>query len=98
MSLAALIKGDIRLILLRALEAAPGYELNESILHKRVGHFGHQVSRDVIKTEIAWLKEQDLLTYEDVCGYYVATLTVRGADVAVGRATVPGVERPRPKG
>ncbi len=97
MSLAHLISGNIRLILLRAMEEAPGYKLNESILHTVVGRFGHNVSRDVIKTELAWLREQGLITTEDVIGYYVATLTQRGADVAAGRATVPGVERPSPR-
>jgi hypothetical protein len=31
---------------------------------------------------------------DDVEGVYVATLTTRGADVAAGRAVVPGVKRP----
>lgn len=97
MSLATLISGNIRLILLRAMEEAPGYSLNESILHTVVGRFGHNVSRDVIKTELAWLKEQGLVTYEEVLGYYVVTLTQRGADVAAGRSNVPGVERPSPR-
>jgi hypothetical protein len=97
MSLASLISANIRLILLRAMEEAPGYELNESILHTIVGKFGHNVSRDRIKTELSWLKEQDLVSYQEVLGYYVATLTQRGLDVSAGRATVPGVDRPSPR-
>lgn len=97
MSLSTLISGNIRLILLRAMEEAPGYSLNESILHTVVGRFGHNVSRDLIKTELAWLREQGLISTETVVGYYVATLTTRGADVATGRSTIPGVERPSPR-
>lgn len=97
MSLATLISGDIRLILLRAMEEVPGYQLNESVLHKAVGIFGHNVSRDVIRTELAWLREQGLITMDEVLGYFVATLTTRGADVATGRSTIPGVERPSPR-
>lgn len=97
MSLATLISSNIRLILLRAMEEAPGYNLNESILHTIVGKFGHSVSRDVIKTELSWLKEQGLVSLENVIGYYVVTLTQRGADVAAGRSSVPGVERPSPR-
>ena len=96
MSLSTLISGNIRLILLRSMEEAPGYSLNESILHTVVGRFGHNVSRDVIKTELSWLREQGLISTEEVVGYYVATLTPRGADVATGRSSVPGVERPSP--
>jgi len=96
MSLSTLISGNIRLILLRSMEEAPGYSLNESILHTVVGRFGHNVSRDVIKTELSWLREQGLISTEEVVGYYVATLTTRGADVATGRSSVPGVERPSP--
>ena len=96
MSLSTLISGNIRLILLRSMEEAPGYSLNESILHTVVGRFGLNVSRDVIKTELSWLREQGLIRTEEVVGYYVATLTTRGADVATGRSSVPGVERPSP--
>ena len=96
MSLETLISSNIRLILLRAMEEAPGYSLNESILHTVVGRFGHNVSRDVIKTELSWLREQGLISTEEVVGYYVATLTTRGADVATGRSSIPGVERPSP--
>ncbi|MCM0081792.1 ArsR family transcriptional regulator [Geomonas sp. Red32] len=94
---ANVISSNLRLILVRALEQSPGYELNESILHTVVTRFGHNVSRDVIKTELTWLKEQGLLTLEEVMGYYVATLTQRGIDVANGRSTVPGVDRPSPR-
>jgi hypothetical protein len=87
---------DIRLIILRALEQVPGYSLNESILHSVVGRFGHKCGRDCIRTQIAWLCEQGLLTYDDVEGCYVATATGRGIDVAIGAAVVPGVKRPRP--
>ena len=96
MSLSTLISGNIRLILLRSMEEAPGYSLNESILHTVVGRFGLNVSRDVIKTELSWLREQGLIRTEEVVGYYVATLTTRGADVATGRSSIPGVERPSP--
>lgn len=97
MSLATLISGNIRLILLRAMEEAPGYSLNESILHTVVTNFGHNVSRDIIKSEMSWLKEQGLICINEVVGYYVATLTTRGADIATGRSTIPGVERPSPR-
>jgi hypothetical protein len=92
------VRKDLRLIMLRALEQDPGYDLNESILHSIVGQFGHNVTRDQIRTEVAWLQEQGFVSTKDVVGCLVATLTERGADVATGRAVVPGVKRPSPKG
>jgi hypothetical protein len=55
-------------------------------------------TRDQIKTELAWLAEQQLVTSEDHAGLVVATLTERGLDVAEGRTVVPGVQRPSPRG
>jgi len=93
-----LLISDIRLVILRALEQDLGYSHNESIIHSVVEKFGHRCSRDCIRTQLAWLREQQLVTIEDVAGYMVVTITQRGADVACGRASVPGVKRPNPRG
>ncbi len=93
-----LLISDIRLVILRALEQDLGYSHNESIIHSVVEKFGHRCSRDLIRTQLAWLREQQLVTIEDVAGYMVAAITQRGADVACGRASVPGVKRPNPRG
>lgn len=98
MSFAEQITEDIRLVILRALEEDAGYDLNESVLQSVLQELGHTVSRDRVRVELAWLKEQGLIQLKDVVGVQVAKLTARGADVATGRATVPGVKRPRPRG
>lgn len=98
MSYADMITADIRLVILRALEEDAGYDLNESVLHSVLTALGHTVSRDRVRVELAWLAEQGLVTLTDVVGVQVALLTERGADVATGRAVVPGVKRPRPRG
>ncbi len=88
----------VRLAILRLLVEAPGYALNSSILVDAVGALGLAASRDQIRGEIAWLAEQGLVTADELPGgLVVATLTERGSDVASGRATVPGVQRPTPK-
>ena len=97
MSFAELLTADIRLVILRALEEDAGYSHNESILQSVLEAFGHIASRDRVRTELHWLKEQGLVVLKDVMGIQVATLTARGADVALGRAVVPGVKRPRPE-
>lgn len=91
------ITADLRLVLLRVLECAPGYECNSSILQRSVEDYGHNPSRDQVHTELSWLAEQGLVTLEKpVATVVVATLTGRGQDVAKGRSNVPGVKRPGP--
>lgn len=96
MGFADLVASDRRLVILRALESDLGYSHNESIIHSILGEFGHRCSRDLVRTDLAWLKEQGLVTLEDVSGIYVTTITQRGVDVATGATMVPGVKRPGP--
>lgn len=88
----------LRIALLRVLNAAPSCRANSSILHSALPEVGLTPTRDQIKTELAWLAEQQLLTADDHNGLVVATLTERGMDVAEGRTVVPGVQRPTPRG
>jgi hypothetical protein len=87
-----------RLNMLLALEEMPSYQANESILHAVLDRYGHNVSRDKVRTNVTWLQEQGLVSVEMVGRTQVATLTARGIDVALGRSTQPGVKRPEPKG
>lgn len=88
----------VRIGILRLLAEAPGYALNSSIITDALAALGLPASRDQVRGEIAWLAEQGLATADELPGgLIVATLTERGADVASGRATVPGVQRPGPK-
>lgn len=85
---------DRRLVILRSLIDCNN-EANESILNDCLDAYGHNVSRDVVRTQIDWLQEQGLVTVEDLRGFYVVTITGRGQDVAEGRARVSGVKKPR---
>lgn len=99
MSFAEHLAEDRRLVHLRLLAEAPGYAANESLLHTALSRFGHHVSRDQVRGDLAWLAEQGLVTAESIgpgIGLVVATITRRGLDAAHGRATVPGVKRPAP--
>ena len=88
----------LRLAVLQILAEDAGYSANEGMLSAALKWIGHGISRDRLRTELAWLAEQDLVRVEDVCGLRVARLTQRGEDVARGRAQVPGVARPGPGG
>ena len=91
-----ILQEDRRLVILRSLNEMAGYEANESIINQCLEQYAHNVSRDVVRSELAWLEEQQLINLRDVSGYMVAKLTARGADAATGKATVPGVKKPRP--
>jgi len=92
-----LTRSDMRLAMLRSIQD-DGYALNESVLQSVLKLYGHNVSRDQVRTQIRWLEEQGLVSVEDVSGILVAQLTGRGMDVANGCAVVDGVKRPRPRG
>lgn len=86
-----ILNSDQRLVILRSLVEC-GDSANESILQTCLQTYGHRVSRDTVRTLLAWLREQGLVTLSDVSGCYVAGITGRGEDVAFGLATVPGVK------
>lgn len=97
MSFQDIRNADRRLALLRLLEAEPDRAMNDSLLHKALEYLGHGTSRDVVRSDIAWLAELGLVHQERIIeAVLVATLTQRGEDVAKGRAVVPGIARPSP--
>lgn len=88
------LRQDMRLVILRLLVEMPAYRANSSVLNAALDNFGHTISRDQVKTELAWLAEQGAVALEDIGPVVVATLTERGQDIAAGRARVPGIKRP----
>ena len=96
MSYIKLLQEDRRLTVLRLLAQSPGHGANHYVLQAGLDQMGHKVSRDLLKSELAWLAEQGLVAIEDLGGPVVASLSGRGEDVASGRAVVPGVKKPVP--
>jgi hypothetical protein len=95
MKFAEVLAQDRRLVILRLLAEDLDRKLNTSILQDALDMVGHGCSRDCVETECAWLHEQGLVEAEAVGPVTVVRLTGRGQDVAEGKATVPGVKRPR---
>jgi hypothetical protein len=87
---------DRRLVILKGLESAAQYKANSYLLRRYCEAVGHVVSADQLATDLAWLREQGLVTAQADRDVTVATLTARGLDVATGRAHQPGVARPQP--
>ncbi|WP_421323643.1 ArsR family transcriptional regulator [Aeromonas sp. 604176] len=95
MSIQAILDAQQRLVILRSLLDIGG-AANESILNDCLDQLGTgRVTRDRVKTLLAWLEEQGLVRIEQLATVQVAHLTGRGQDAAEGRAAVPGVKKPR---
>lgn len=99
MSFAELKNHQLRLLILQLLaKDTTCYEANEGILRGLLMAFGHGLSRDALRTQLAWLAEQGLITVTTIGdSLQVAKLTIRGEDAAYGRALIPGVKRPGPE-
>ena len=89
----------LRLTILRVLSELPGYKSNDSLLTSAADAVGVPATRDQVRTELAWLAEQRLVITDEpgLMRLVIAVATERGLDVAAGRATVPGVQRPAPR-
>ena len=89
------LKEEMRLVLLRLLNEMPSYRGNSSTLHSGLDRWGLSFSRDQVKTELYWLKDQSCLTIEmDDPAVIVVKLTERGQDVIENRARIHGIKRP----
>jgi hypothetical protein len=93
---AALVAENRRLEVLRVLAQDPGYQVNERLVGEALALTGIGSSADQVRAAGAWLAEQGLADVEVVAGLHLFRVTLRGLDVAGGRAVVPGVARPLP--
>lgn len=93
-SFSATLAADRRLVILRALTET-GLRANEMVLKQALDVFGHHVSSDMVRGDIAWLAEQDLVRVEVLNAasgpLQLVHLTRAGHDVADGRSVRPGV-------
>lgn len=98
MSLAQIQSEDRRLIMLRALDES-GFHANETVLKQVTEQFGHQPSRDVIRGDLTFLAENNLVRLEKLPAQsgeiWIAHLLTAGQEVSKGRV-YPGVARREP--
>jgi hypothetical protein len=98
MSFATHLREHRRLVILRCLAEIAAQRANTSVLTDGCNHFGITSTRDDVRTDVAWLCDQGLVRTEELTeAVRLVVLTERGADVAEGRAIVPGVRRPTPR-
>jgi len=98
-SLSEVLAQDRRLVVLRTLEEAPGYQLNEGALEHVLNYLGHQVGRDMVRADLQFLLDHDLVRKEILRPpsgeLWLLKLTNAGGEVARGRPH-PGVARRDP--
>lgn len=90
---------DRRLVILRCLSEAPGYQANEQVMKTALDHYGHRVGRDVLRTDIGFLKGAALLRVEVLHPpsggeLWLLHLLPAGDDVAQGRVIYYGIAKP----
>lgn len=88
-----LVEQDRRRALLSALLIAPGYTLPARSLRRQVEVAGYTVGLEVLSADLAALADLGLIEPLELENH---RLTDRGADVVLGRVTMPGVTRPEP--
>jgi predicted transcriptional regulator len=92
------VTADRRLAILRFLSEENDFSLNESVLAVALEKIGHAVARDVVRSDLEFLRDIALIRLEKVMDrILVAKITQRGLDVATGKTIVSGVKRPAPE-
>lgn len=92
-----LVRKHRRIAILRHLEACAEYTSNASILQSVLEGVGVPSTRAQVVTELAWLKENGMVDYDDRADFLVVLSTQRGVEIARGLASHPEIQRPSPR-
>jgi hypothetical protein len=92
-----MIRKHRRLAILRFLKDCDGYAANSSILRDVLNGVGVSSTADQVTTELAWLREQGMISLDDLGSLMLATATTRGVEIAQGLASHPDIQHPSPK-
>lgn len=87
---------DARLCILRELAKQTDGRANESILAEVLVAFGHNRSREWLRTQLRKLEEIGAVRLHFVGDYMVPEITRAGLDHVERRVVIEGVKRPSP--
>jgi len=82
-----------RLAILQTLAKASGSQLNEKQLQETLQALGFKVSFDRLRTDFAWLSEQEAVTI-NTASVWSISLTQYGLDTVHARTWIPGIQQP----
>lgn len=88
------IEEDARLIILRELHAQPDGRLSDGILAHVLENFGHNRSRDWVKTQIRRMEELGAVVSTEVGSVLVPQITKLGVEHVLRRARIEGIKQP----
>jgi repressor of nif and glnA expression len=88
---------DARLIILRGLSTETDGTLNETLLTMLLRTFGHNRSRDYVRTQIRKMEELGAVTVTEAGSVLIPSITRAGLDHVERRSIVEGIARPSPE-
>lgn len=87
---------DARLIILRGLAAETDGTMNETLLTMLLRTFGHNRSRDYVRTQIRKMEELGAVRVTEAGSVLIASITRTGIDHVERRSIIEGIDRPSP--
>ncbi|TIW27750.1 MAG: hypothetical protein E5V63_08130 [Mesorhizobium sp.] len=91
------LTADARLAMLRELNQQIDGRLNEVLLTKALDTFGHNRSREWVRTQLRKLAELGAVKVTEAGSILVAAITRTGIDHVERRSIIEGVARPSPE-
>ncbi len=88
---------DARLVILRGLKDQVDGRLNETLLTMLLESFGHNRSREWVRTQLLKLKELGAVSIVEAGTVQIASITRAGVDHVERRSVIDGVARPSPE-
>lgn len=87
---------ELRFQILKLLLGSAGYTSNQHLLAEALKGGGIVATRDMVRTEMAWLDNVGAIINRDTGGVFVATLADEGEEHLRGARVIPDIRKPRP--
>lgn len=91
------MRNDARLVILKELNNQTDYRLNETMLHTVLVTYGHNRTRNWLRTQLRELKDLGALKLHEAGSVFVAEILTAGQDHVERRSVIEGVARPSPE-
>ena len=88
---------DARLCILKELNRQTDGRFNEAMLTHVIMAYGHNRSREWVRTQLRKMAELGAIVVEDMGAIMIAEITRAGIDHVERRSIIEGIKRPSPK-